>query len=91
MNEKDPVKLRPDGMLELNGASEDVGAALLALVKDAAAGKDAAVAWVRNLAAEHVRRIVAASEDGGVPSEQVRGAFLRCGMPRLEKLASRRE
>ena len=43
MNEKDPVKLRPDGKLEIDGAAEDVGAALLALVKELTAGKDVAV------------------------------------------------
>ena len=88
MNEEDPVKLRPDGKLELNGAAEDVGAALLALVKDAAAGKDAAVAWVRNLVAEHVRRIVAASEDGGIPSEAVRERCRPDAMARLAILSS---
>ena len=88
MNERDPVKLRPDGKLELNGAAEDVGAALLELVKDTAAGKDVAVAWVRNLVAEHVRRIVAASEDGGVPSEAVRERCRPDAMARLAILSS---
>ena len=32
------MKLRPDGKLEIDGAAEDVGAALLALVKDAVGG-----------------------------------------------------
>ena len=82
------MKLRPDGKLEIGGAAEDVGAALLSLVKDSAAGKDVAVAWVRNLVAEHVRRIVAASEDGGVPSEAVRERCRPDAMARLAILSS---
>ena len=84
MNEKNPMKLRPDGKLEIAGAAEDLGAALLVLVKDSAASKDVAVSWVRNLVAEHVRRIVAASEDGGVPTEAIRE---RCRPDALARLA----
>ena len=82
------MKLRPDGKLEIDGAAEDVGAALLALAKDSAAAKDVAVSWVRNLVAEHVRRIVAASEDGGVPSEAVRERCRPDAMARLAILSS---
>ena len=82
------MKLRPDGKLEIDGAAEDLGAALLVLVKDSAASKDVAVSWVRNLAAEHVRRIVAASEDGGVPSEQIRERCRPDAMARLAILSS---
>ena len=89
------MRLRPDGKLEIDGAAEEdgaaeaIGAALLALVKDsAAASGDAAVPWARNLAAEHIRRIVAASEDGGMPPEEVRERCRPDAMARLAVLAS---
>ena len=86
MNET--MKLRPDGKLELDGAADDIGAALLALVADPAEIKDAAVSWVRNLAAEHVRRLVAASEDGGMPLEPARERCRPDALARLSLLAS---
>lgn len=83
------MKLRPDGKLEIDGAEEDVGAALLALVKDSSsASGDVAVSWARNLAAEHIRRIVSASEDGGVPTEPIRERCRPDAMARLAILAS---
>ena len=83
------MRLRPDGKLEIDGAAEDDGAEFLALVKDsAAASGDAAVSWARNLAAEHIRRIVAASEDGGVPAEAIRERCRPDAMARLAILAS---
>lgn len=62
------MKLRPDGKLELGGGEEADGAALLALVKKPSSGEDATVGWLRTLVSDHLRRIVAASEDGGMPS-----------------------
>lgn len=62
------MKLRPDGKLELGGGEEADGAALLALVKKPSSGEDAIVGWLRTLVSDHLRRIVAASEDGGMPS-----------------------
>ena len=82
------LKLRPDGILEIDGAAADYGAALLALVKESPTGAAAEIAWVRNLAAEHVRRIVAASEDGGMPPEEVRERCRPDAMARLAVLAS---
>ena len=35
----DSMKPRPDGKLEIDGAAEDIGAALLALVKETASGR----------------------------------------------------
>ena len=78
------MKLRPDGILEIADAAEDVGAALLALAKDAPSAKDAAAAWARNLAVDHIRRIVAAAEDGGMPAEAV---CARCRPDALSRLA----
>lgn len=62
------MKLRPDGKLEFGGGEEADGAALLALVKKPSSGEDATVGWLRTLVSDHLRRIVAASEDGGMPS-----------------------
>lgn len=77
------MKLRPDGKLDIDGA------ALLAMVKDSAAATgDAAVSWSRNLVAEHIRRIVSASEDGWMPSEPVRERCRPDAMARLAILAS---
>lgn len=82
------MKLRPDGKLAIGGAVDDVGAALLALVKGGANGEDAATAWAKNLAAEHVRRVVAASEDGSMPAVSVCERCRPDAMARLAVLAS---
>ena len=79
------MKLRPDGKLELGGGEEADGAALLALVKKPSSGEDATVGWLRTLVSDHLRRIVAASEDGGMPSA---ADCERCRPDALARLAS---
>ena len=78
------MRLRPDGVLEFEEATADGGEALLALAKGGSDGLDAATLWVRRLTVEHVRKLVAISEDGGMPSQAV---CMRSRPDELERLA----
>ena len=78
------MRLRPDGVLEFEKATADGGEALLALAKGGSDGLDAATLWVRRLTVEHVRKLVATSEDGGMPSQAV---CMRSRPDELERLA----
>ena len=61
--------LRPDGHLGGTGFDADDGAGLLALLTGRApSGDDAARSYFRRLAADHVRRLVVAAEDGRMPT-----------------------
>ena len=79
------VSLRPDGILIIGGKADEDGARALALAGVAGSvGEPAAVTWLRRLAGDHVRRIVAASADGTMPQ----GAALEgCRPDALESLA----
>ena len=74
--------LRPDGHLGGTGFDADDGAGLLALLTGRApSGDDAARSYFRRLAADHVRRLVVAAEDGRMPTDEtlarVRSPFSR--------------
>ena len=79
------VCLRPDGVLTIGGKADEDGAQALALVGAAGSvGEAAAVAWLRRLSGDHVRRIVAASADGTIPQD---AALEACRPDALESLA----
>lgn len=79
------VCLRPDGMLAFDGIADSDGRYALALLAaKPSSGEPTSFGWLRRLAADHVRRIVAASADGTMPQ----GASLAaCRPDALQTLA----
>ena len=82
------VRLRPDGVLDLAEGNAETGNALLELVKTSSPDLTAAALWVRHLLSDHVRKLVAASEDGRMPSKEVCARCRPDAMERLGLLAS---
>ena len=82
------MRLRPDGVLDLAEGNAETGNALLELVKTSSPDLTAAALWVRHLLSDHVRKLVAASEDGRMPSKEVCARCRPDAMERLGLLAS---
>ena len=82
------VRLRPDGVLDLAEGNVETGNALLELVKTSSPDLTAAALWVRHLLSDHVRKLVAASADGRMPSKEVCARCRPDAMERLGLLAS---
>ena len=87
--ETPPVRLRPDGVFVLNGAADADGSAALGLVATAPhPGEPPSLAWLRRLAAEHVRRLVTASTDGAMPAGEALASCRPDALASLDLLAS---
>ena len=81
--------LRPDGHLGGTGFDADDGAGLLALLTGRApSGDDAARSYFRRLAADHVRRLVVAAEDGRMPTDETLARVRPDALARLALLAA---
>ena len=81
--------LRPDGHLGGTGFDADDGAGLLALLTGRApSGDDAARSYFRRLAADHVRRLVVAAEDGRMPTDETLARVRPDALARLTLLAA---
>ena len=78
------ISLRPDGMLVFDGDADDDASLSLGLLKGKSAQEEPSVQWLRRLVGDHVRRLVAASDDGTMPH----GAALEsCRPDSLQALA----
>ncbi|MGN0889485.1 MAG: DEAD/DEAH box helicase [Kiritimatiellia bacterium] len=81
--------LRPDGHLGGTGFDADDGAGLLALLTGRAPSGDAAArSYFRRLAADHVRRLVVAAEDGRMPTDETLARVRSDALARLALLAA---
>ncbi len=61
------ISLRPDGMLVFDGDADDDASRSLGLLKGKSAQEGPSVQWLRRIVGDHVRRLVAASDDGTMP------------------------
>lgn len=61
------ISLRPDGMLVFDRDADDDASLALGLLKGKSAQEEPSVQWLRRLVGDHVRRLVAASDDGTMP------------------------
>ena len=78
------ISLRPDGMLVFDGDADDDASLALGLLKGKSAQEEPSVQWLRRIVGDHVRRLVAASDDGTMPH----GAALEsCRPDSLQALA----
>ena len=78
------ISLRPDGMLVFDGDADDDASLALGLLKGKSAQEEPSVQWLQRLVGDHVRRLVAASDDGTMPH----GAALEsCRPDSLQALA----
>ena len=78
------ITLRPDGVVTIGGTADEDGRIALSLLGQTSAPDEPAAAWLKRLVGDHLRRIVAASDDGTMPQG---AAMESCRPDALQALA----